>query len=366
MGRPNPQNFNNNALGDTAASFTDGLAKLLFYGGALASVIGIGILVFQIFGSGGADAQAVAQAVQLQEILRQLALWGILAAALGASWLFWGEEVAGPIMLIAGLALALSSAYMPMAIGGDGSELQRNAIQYLSISGYPAILVGVILIIVDIVQRARIRVIEGAKAEQMKYGKGMKEERDVRDVFMGKCWQLPYCRKFVRERCPIYHAKRTCWKERVGCMCEESVIKNAMEGKTISKDMIAASKFIPQNTKLSAAAKAERCRQCVIYNEHQKHKYKLFLPIVFMGVSAVFIGLHSVLADIIQGALAAVDNVYKGATMQPGTELDPAVQATSVSGGAIPYNLVILVVLALVTMAYAIKVLEFLIWKLKI
>lgn len=366
MGRPNPQNFNNNVVGDSLAGFAEGFAKLLFFAGAAASVFGIGVLVFQIFASGGADAQAVAQAVQLQEVLRQAALWGILATALGASYLFWGEEVAGPIMLIIGLALALASAYMPAAIGGDGTELQKNAIQYLSVSGYPAILVGVILIVVDIVQRARIRVLEGAKAEQMKYGKGMKEERDVRDVFMGKCWQLPYCRKFVRERCPIYHAKRTCWKERVGCMCEESVIKNAMEGKTISKDMIAASKFIPQNNKLSAAAKAERCRQCVIYNEHQKHKYKLFLPIIFVAVCAVFFGLHSVLADAIQGALAAVDNVYKGVTFAGNQQLDPSVQATSVSGGAIPYNEIILVVLGLVTMAYAIKVLEFLIWKLKI
>lgn len=366
MARPNPQNFNNNPIGDSAAGFMDGLAKALFYGGAVATVIGVGILLYQIFGSGTAGSEAIEQALKYQDYFRMAALWGVLSMSLGAAWLFWGEEVAGPIMLIIGLALAFAQAYMPAALGSGANQLNTNAVNFLSQSGYPAILVGIILIVADVITRARIRMIEGAKAEQMKYGKGMKEERDVRDVFMGKCWQLPYCRKFVRERCPIYHTKRTCWKERVGCMCEESVIKTAMEGKTLSKDMVAAAKFIPQNSKLSAAAKAERCRQCVIYNEHQKHKYKLFLPIIVVGVAAIYIGLRPVLAGVIQGGLQTIDNIYKGVTLQNGKPVDPSVQATSITGGTIPYNEIILFVLTLVAMAYAIKVLEFLVWKLKV
>jgi hypothetical protein len=42
------------------------------------------------------------------------------------------------------------------------------------------------------------------------------------------------------------------------------------------------------------------------------------------------------------------------------------VQATSVEGGVIPYHYIILFVLALVSLAYAVKILEYLIWKLKI
>lgn len=366
MSRPNPQNFNSNPIGDTVAGFAEGLAKILFYGGAIATVVGVGILLYQILGSGTASSEAVQQALKFQDYFRMSALWGVLTMSIGAAWLFWGEEVAGPIMLIVGLALAFAQAYMPAMIGSGANELNTNAVNFLSQSGYPAILVGIILIVADVISRTRVRMIEGAKAEQMKYGKGMKEERDVRDVFLGKCWQLPYCRKFVRERCPIYHTKRTCWKERVGCMCEESVIKNAMEGKTLTKDLIAAAKFIPHNTKLSAAAKAERCRQCVIYNEHQKHKYKLFLPVIVMGVAGSYIGMRPVLAAGIQGALQAIDNIYKGVTLQNGKPVDPSVQATSISGGTIPYNEIILFVLALVAMAYAIKVLEFLVWKLKV
>lgn len=367
MGRPNP-NYKSNVAGDAVTSLVDGIAKLLFYCGLAAAVVGIGVLVFQVFGSSGADQTAINQALQYQDYFRQAALYGMMSAALGAAWLFWGEEVGGPILLMVGLALALATAYLPSLVQqGQGGELVGNAITYLSTAGYPAVIVGIIMIIADGVQRAKIRIQQGAKAEQMKYGKGMKEERDVRDQFLGKCWQLPYCRKFVRERCPIYHAKRTCWKERVGCMCEESVIKNALEGKVISKDMIAASKFIPKNNKLSPAAKAERCRQCVIYNEHQKHKYNLFLPITIVGIAGIYIGMRPVLADGIQSALKGVDNVYKTVTLNAvQTASEDSARATSIDGGAIPYNEVILFVLALVALAYAIKVLEFLIWKLKI
>jgi hypothetical protein len=367
MGRPDFKNNKSSVLGDSLVGLMDGLGKLLFYGGLLACVFGFGVLFWQVFGGSGASSEQVAQALQYQDICRQAALWGFLAASLGAAWLFWGEEVAGPILLISGLIFALTTWYLPMANGGQaGTELQGNAITAIATAGYPGVFVGLILIVVDIFGRIKMRIQEGAKAEQMKYGKGVKEERDVRDVFMGKCWQLPYCRKFIRERCPIYHAKRTCWKERVGCMCEESVIKNAMEGGTIPKDLAAATKFIPQNNKLSAAAKAERCRQCVIYNEHQKHKYKLFLPVTMVAIAAGYIALRPALAEGIQSALTSVDRIYTGVTLQANNVADPAAKATSVEGGAIAYNEVILFVLTLVALAYAIKFLEFLIWKLKI
>src|SRR5262249_14119457 len=149
--------------------------------------------------------------------------------------------------------------------------------------------VGLGAVLFDVITRVRIRVREGARADQLKYGKGVKEEKDIRNVLLGRCWQLPYCRKFVRERCPIYHARRTCWKERVGCMCEESVIRNAMSGRVIPADAVAAAKFIPQNHKLTMEQKKERCRQCVIYLEHQKHKYKLAMPAAIGGMAVVYI-----------------------------------------------------------------------------
>lgn len=367
MSQRDPSNIRfNNHLSDSVAGFVDGIARLLLYAGGVAAIVGVGVLLYQFFGTANAATDQVAAALQYQDIFRQAALYGMLVASIGAAWLFWEEEVSGPILLIVGFLLALMPWYVPIVFTAQANELQGNAVNYLAAAGYPAIVVGFCLILADAVSRVRLRIQQGAKAEQVKYGKGMREERDVRNVFLGKCWQLPYCRKFVRERCPIYHSKRTCWKERVGCMCEESVIKNAMEGNTIPADIVAAAKYIPRNSKLTPAQKAERCRQCIIYNEHQKHKYQLLLPVTMFGVVGLFASLWSPLSETVRAGLRNIDRIYEVVTVRTNTEIPESAALTSIDQGVIPYHHIILGVFALVALAYAIKLLEFFVWKLKV
>lgn len=354
---------------DGVITLLDSIAKFLLSIGGFVGVVGIGLMIFSFMNSANASPDQIKAAAQNLEYFRQAGLFGTMAAGIAAAWLFWGEEIVGPIFLIFGFALFLSPLALAPA-NGNSSEYQNQILENIKICGAPAILLGFLMILGDIAIRIKTRAKQGAKAEQMKYGKGIKEERDTRNVFMGKCWQLPYCRKFVRERCPIYHAKRTCWKERVGCMCEESVIKNAMDGKTISTDMVAAAKFIPQNNKLTANQKAERCRQCVIYNEHQKHKYKLALPVTALSIAGIYIGLREPLASAIKSALVSTDKVIKDVSMTgQGGEMIGATkgvaQTTSIDG-VIPYHEIILFVGAMVLLAYAIKVLEYLFFRAKV
>ncbi|MBI3721069.1 MAG: hypothetical protein HY248_00825 [Fimbriimonas ginsengisoli] len=165
------------------------------------------------------------------------------------------------------LIVVLVPQYIPPLVGEPRNEIAINCYKVITTAGTVYAVFAALVLLIDIGIRARDRFVVGVKADQIKFGKGMVEEKDKQNVFMCKCWQLPYCRKFVRERCPIYHARRSCWRERVGCMCEEQVIRNAMEGKTIPKNVLAAAAFIPKNHKLTMAQKRNRCRQCVIYNE---------------------------------------------------------------------------------------------------
>ncbi len=350
-------------VSDSVTALLDNIAKVLLYVGGLAALLGIGFMFYSFFTTANSNPEQVANIAKYIDMFRQAGIFGLLGASLGVAWLLWGEETAGPIMLLVGLGLVFTPAYMTPS--GQAIEYQTQLVDNLRTAGIPATLVGFFMIIGDVVGRMKVRVKQGAKAETMKYGKDVKEERDVRNVFMGKCWQLPYCRKFVRERCPIYHAKRTCWKERVGCMCEESVIKNAMEGRTIPADVVAASKFIPKNNKLTPVQKAERCRQCVIFNEHQKHKYKLALPLTFVAVGGIYFGLRIPLGNAILGVLYKADQFGKDVGLTGANDTPEAAKATSLQGGTIPYHEIILFVGALVLLAYAIKLLEFLFFRLK-
>ena len=217
-------------------------------------------------------------------------------------------------------------------------------------------IIGLMVLIADIAVRISLRFKTGTKADQLKYGKGIKEETGKQNVLLGKCWQLPFCRTFVRDKCPIYLSKRTCWKELVGCMCEESVIRGAMENKPIPKDALLAANFIPQNHKLSMQQKKDRCYSCIIYNEHQKHKYKVGMPAVVISFF-LFYGLcHGLLIDAVQAILTKINHVVNGATMGAAGNYTPPTTFVEV----------MLAFFMIIALTYCMKLLEFAIFKMKV
>jgi hypothetical protein len=339
-------------------SVLDGVAKFIMWVGLVGALVGVGFLVYYVvLFSGAAPKTTPEQAKSLIETFRTVATAGLLALFVGAAYLFWGEAWMEVAEIFIALGCIFAPNYVPLLLSpGAANPVALTALLGLQRAGMGAGVVAAGVILIDVFAKVQSRMRQGIKADQLKYGKGIKEETDRRNVFMGKCWQLPYCRKFVRERCPIYHAKRTCWREKVGCMCEEEVIKGAMENRAIPKDMVAAARYIPQNNKLTLLQKMERCRHCVIYNEHQKHKYRLLLPLLivfFVAFYAVFwkqlmLLMHSFVSSINAGLARASLN-----------------QAGNV---AVPefFQVVMLACFGLVALAYALKFLEFVIFKLKV
>jgi hypothetical protein len=345
---------------ETFQRLLEGAAKLLFWAGLIASVVATAFLVFTFFtfSSGGSTPDAV-QAQSNIAIFQKVLIAGLLGAAIGSTFLFWGEEVLCAIQLICATLLCFSPLLIKMATGKSGTnvgDVAEKSLATIQLGGYVFGLVAVCVLLSDIAMRIRVRALQGSRAELLKYGKGVKEERDIQNVFMGKCWQLPFCRKFVRERCPIYHSKRTCWRERVGCMCEEEVIAQAMQNRAIPRDVVAAAKFIPVNHRLTPEAKAQRCRQCVIYNEHQKHKYKLAVPIALGGYTLVVVAAFGPLMNLMNTLVQWVDSLLKTATYTTGAQADAPVY----------FRVVLLICCTVVCLTYTLRLIEYLIFKAKL
>lgn len=360
-----PEKYGSRFNADEAlVALLDNGAKFALYGGLLALIVSVGFLVstYSAF-SGTQPPGSPEQAMSNIAMLQKLLLAGGVAAIVGTTYMFWGEETLGIFQLGFSAALWFAPIYLPGMMGGPAgvapSEVAATALQTIQQGGTIMGLLAIAVLVADIATRARQRAKEGSKADQLKYGKGQKEERDIQNVFMGKCWQLPFCRKFVRERCPIYHARRTCWRERVGCMCEEEVIRNAMENKAIPKDMVAAARYIPQNHKIPLEAKKERCRQCVIYNEHQKHKYKALLPVMVLAYIGLYALLRTPLLEGTKQLLSGVDRAFSSLTFQK----EGAVAQKMTSG---TFHEVLLVCFLVVALAYSLKALEYAIFKLKV
>jgi hypothetical protein len=136
-----------------------------------------------------------------------------------------------------------------------------------------------------------------------------------------------------------------------------------MEGKVIPSDIVAAAKYIPKNAKLTPAQKAERCRQCVIYNEHQKHKYQLALPLSALALVGLYILIHSPLHAAVQAMLEQADKMMVKDTRLTGAG---AKDVTGITSGMIPYAEIIMVAGFLILFAYTVRVLEYLFFKAKV
>ncbi len=342
-------------ISESLADFLAGAARLLLWLGLLLTAVGAGLLVYTAMVFGGATPPAnPASALTNIAIYDKLLLGGVIGLGVGATYLFWGESVNEALLIMASGAFYFS----PFILSGSSTTpVSQTALAGLSQGGMVLGLLSIVVIVVDLTMRAKMRMRQGMKLDQFRYGKGIKEEADRKNVFLGKCWQLPFCRKFVRERCPIYHSRRTCWKELTGCMCEEEVIRNAMENKPIPKDALLAAKLIPRNFKLSTEQKRERCRSCVIYNEHQKHKYRASLPAIVVGFGVVYVVMHGPLIAIMGGIIGGLDSLVGKATFRG----DRAAQLPM--GGT--FQELLLVCFMIIGLAYATKVLEYVIFKLK-
>ncbi|MFI5387363.1 MAG: hypothetical protein ACHQ50_14735, partial [Fimbriimonadales bacterium] len=287
-------------------------ARFLMWAGVLATLVGVGFLVFtcSVFSAGGAQGNPD-QALSNISILEKILYGGVLALGVSTTYLFWGESILAALQIMGAAVLFFSPFILDSAgiarLNGKEIDPVAAALNALNHGGLVLGIIGLLVLAVDLSGRVKSRAQQGWKSDQMRYGKGVKEEVDRHNVFLGKCWQLPFCRKFVRERCPIYHARRTCWKELTGCMCEEEVIRNAMENKAIPKDALMAATYIPRNTKLTFDQKRERCKSCVIYNEHQKHKYKIALPATLCAMAAIYALAHAPLISLMSVIIASLD-----------------------------------------------------------
>lgn len=248
----------------------------------------------------------------------------------------------------------------------------------------PLVISGVLVardIVLRLVNGVRNRPV---RVEKMTYGRGAKEEsRPIRTSLFAKCWEGPYCREFIRTSCPIFISRKACWREKRGCYCEEDIVSAAaakVNGihldmapdpkmnfansptpasaptHTVAFDPLAPGSTQmqsigggsmgtmgsmgslesgigagvgggysltptpPRKIELSPGQKRERCRNCVIYNEHQREKYKLLMPVALLGTIVVCGILSTHLRELIGTGLSTVDKVLNRASFLPGSE----------------------------------------------
>jgi hypothetical protein len=286
---------------------------------------------------------------------------------------YFEESATGYFLLIGGGVLALVAPAITRLVLGSGLG-EQGAAQALASTRFRAmsmamLLPGAVLVITDAIRRGRRGMQERKKVTKRKRERAPELEKP-RIIPMGKCYQTPYCREWIRAKCPVYYSKKTCWRHRVGCYCDEKVIIAALgkEADTrmfnirYSRSFMTAQSYAIRGTK----AGKERCRNCFLYQFHQKEKYQILSPLVFVVVGVlVWKGIpafHKVFFHIVD----IVEGFFSEATFA--TPTGPGTSAAAWMNQQGSFNVFfwfVAILCSVLLLSYMLQLIEYVVFKLQ-
>jgi hypothetical protein len=119
---------------------------------------------------------------------------------------------------------------------------------------------------------------------------------------------------------------------------------------------------IPDNPHLNDKQKRLRCHNCIIYNEHQRQKYQLLAPFVTIAVPLLVWWKFETLRDLLRAALKGLDGLIGRLSLSQDANIRFADNIT----GSLSVEVVLLVVVTLILMTWALRLLEYCTFKIKI
>jgi hypothetical protein len=376
--------------------------KKVFQVCAIATLAMFGYLVYGLLS--GAFAEAAAKPEESRHALalvNQVSTYlsvALVLTLLCAVLLYWEETSFGFALLGISAVLAYGLQLAVLAFGSDAQHYTSGgpAQAFLHQCWLMAMITGApgVLMVLRSMGARFLEAREGEDLTTLQYGGSVQKEDVPRATLqvLAKCWQLPFCRSGIRDTCPIFLAKTKCWKERVGCMCEENIILLAMGGTekqqpvNITKEMgfVAIGDIItkgnedkraniptrpgprgvriPTNPHITDVQKRERCRNCIIYNEHQRAKYSFFSVPVTLTVPILVFAEFDTFRMWLTELLHGLDRLIGHMSISGTTDVNLTRQIT----GSMPIEAIIIGCLTLVIMTWAQRFLEYCVFKIKI
>lgn len=169
------------------------------------------------------------------------------------------------------------------------------------------------------------------------------------------CWTTPYCRDFLREFCPNYSRKQTCWKAKGGCLCDETIVNRLLAQTSVRR---------PEGTPTIAKAsqllkKKLDCGKCPIFSEHQRHKYQVIAPLIPLAIISIFWLAREGIHRYYMYVAKFFDDLFSNLTYLP------TASGKVLGTLAVPWlETTILVILALLLIGLLLHLLEYLVFSL--
>lgn len=352
-----------------------GLIERMFVWGAVTFAIGIVYVAWGVFTGRMEDAMNLSQAERFQIAKNvifacKLIEFGGIACLIGASARFFYEETLGYILLIIGAALYWGVAVMfgPTVQGMSlrAGDLAVFAVRQVQTVGTAALVLAGPFILVDF--WAKLRGVK--RSEKGDAARAAQKDEIPKSRLYLFCWQMPYCRDYLRKVCTAYEVRKPCWRIKSGCYCDENMILKVLQRSKTSKipgfDQRYSEAAVGLSKNLTPAQKRARCRQCFLYTEHQKQKYRMLSPLAFPAVIAlIWIYLRPV-KTLLAKALTFTDQFAGTVSFGPSPEevaSKPWLNPSSVSNAV---EWLFIVCIGLILVSYVLRAIEYAVFDLQV
>ena len=291
-------------------------------------VVSAGYILYGIF-SGVLNKQVDPAAAE--RYVRNLRLMGEIMAASGVLGticfvILTLSEIAYSITMgLLGVALMFG---MPILVASNLSQAGNRVISTINEwsrnAGMGILAVVALRVLYEIVEQIRTAGARRKEKEALEAIEGLqKVKKPPKQGLWSPCWKLPYCHDAVREACPAFKARKSCWRYGAGCNCDPGLIERlirsgALESgkgasKASSRDKTAHAAYVRSDLQADAPVKASErtipCSKCPIYLDHQRQKFKIVNPfaivVTVMLMGLAYLPLRAIYHTVVQ-AIAAV------------------------------------------------------------
>jgi len=344
-------------------------------------VVSLGYILYGIFS--GVLSRPV-DAAAIERYARNLRLMGEIMAASGVLGtlcfvvLTLSELAYSVTMGLLGLGLMFGMPVLVASNLAQGDDRIIRAITEWSRNAGMGILAIIGLrILYEIVEQVRTAGVRRKEKEQLEAIEGLqKAKRPARPGIWSPCWKLPYCHDAVREACPAFKARRSCWRYGAGCNCDPSMIERlirsgALESgkgasKASSREKTAHAAYLRSDLQADVVVKAERtipCSKCPIYLDHQRQKFKIVNPIAIVGTIVAMGALYIPLKAIYHAVVQAVAAVASRLTFDV-ERVDPGQWVRYLDTPAL--QVFFFIIVGLLALSYVLKFVEWVIFEKKL
>lgn len=280
--------------------------------------ISLGYILYGLFSGklrGVTDPMEIRRLVGNFTLMGQVLTLTSLLAAASLLLLTFGEVAYAVLIGIVGAGLMFG---MPIIIGSNldqGSDFAQPISNWCTNAGLAVLFLVALRILWEIgaqVRRATFKsevqkeIEEASVAERQK-----KKKKGAKLRLWDTCWDLPYCHDAVKEVCPAFKARKSCWRFGYGCNCDPGLIEQLIRTGGAAKGKAAAKKtsaertvseaYIRSDLQADAPVGRERtipCIKCAIFIEHQRQKFRVVNPVAIVATLVGLVFLYQPLTGL--------------------------------------------------------------------